>query len=154
MNLQNAKIYKLTNDVSDLVYIGSTTSDLLKRFASHKASYIYWNKRKNPPNYTAHLLVNHISCVITLVENFPCKMRIELEKRERHWIENTLNCCNKNIPTRTRPEWYKANKMIERVTCNYCRISIGVDYVIAHQKTRKHFRNAILSCIESDDDSD
>ena len=46
---------------------------------------------------------------IILVENVEnCKSKDELKQRERYYIE-TMVCCNKNIPCRTREEWLEAN---------------------------------------------
>jgi hypothetical protein len=36
------------------------------------------------------------------LEKYPCKSKGELEARERYWLEDTENCVNKQIPTRTQ----------------------------------------------------
>jgi hypothetical protein len=50
------------------------------------------------------------TCVITLIENFPCDDVNELRKRERYFIEITPNHCNKVLPTRTDKEYREDNK--------------------------------------------
>ena len=36
-NYQQAKIYKIVNNVDDEIYVGSTVNRLSKRFSDHKA---------------------------------------------------------------------------------------------------------------------
>ena len=38
VDYSQAKIYKITNDFNDDVYIGSTRDTLIKRFSAHKSS--------------------------------------------------------------------------------------------------------------------
>ena len=39
MDYKNAKIYKVLNDVTDDVYVGSTCQTLSKRMAEHRKAY-------------------------------------------------------------------------------------------------------------------
>lgn len=86
-------IYKIYNDsIPDKVYYGSTIQPLHKRLFQHKK----WNNK-----CTSHILFPNAK--IVLVEKFSCKDKIELEKRERFYIENN-ECVNKNIPYRSEEE--------------------------------------------------
>jgi hypothetical protein len=96
VNYKNGKIYKLINDELGLTYIGSTSNTLSRRFFQHKSSK---NNCKSKILFTTETLPK-----IFLIESFPCDSKIELLKRERHFIEN-LDCVNKQIPTRTGKEW-------------------------------------------------
>ena len=55
------------------------------------------------------------------MKSFPCNTKLELEKRERYYIEN-FECVNKSIPTRTKKEYLpniikiKKKNMIESIT--------------------------------------
>ena len=64
---EQGKIYKIINDVDDMVYIGSTIQLLRQRFSSH----IYETKKQNSK------LLNHIKLLgkdhfkIVLLHNYP-----------------------------------------------------------------------------------
>ena len=103
----NGKIYKLVSNHTDKIYIGSTVQTLSKRIGGHRSNYkAYLNGRGN--NVTSFQLVCFPDCKIYLIELCNCNSKIELEQRERYYIES-IECCNKNIPSRTRKEWYQAN---------------------------------------------
>lgn len=109
------KIYKMFVPGKDNVcYIGSTTWILTKRLYHHKSASCSDNQKKCASSV---LFENNANVVIELVEDFPCKTKLELEKRERHWIEQFPDAINKNIPTRDwrerralDPEKYKLAK--------------------------------------------
>ena len=107
------KIYKITNDFNDDVYIGSTCDRLVKRFATHKAA-AKQEKNKNRPLYK---LINEVGFQrfrIQLIEEFPCNDKYELRQREGHYIRELSKNLNKNIAGRTEQEkdkqYYKDNK--------------------------------------------
>jgi hypothetical protein len=94
MNYSASKIYKIVNSIDSLVYIGSTTQTLAKRFYKHKIdSKTVINK------FYQH--VNNIGgwdlCKILLIENFKCASKEELRAREFYHqqqldtIKNGLN---------------------------------------------------------------
>jgi hypothetical protein len=108
-NYQNGKIYKLTSFQTDKIYIGSTCQSLAVRKAGHKCGYkLYMNgKGKKVLSYELFELGD---VDIVLLENVPCETREQLYARERYYIENTDNCVNKCIPTRTITEWAVDNR--------------------------------------------
>jgi hypothetical protein len=111
-NYQNGKIYKLVSFQTDKIYIGSTTQNLAMRKAGHQRDYInYLNKKKN--YISSFELVKLGDVDIVLLESFPCNNKEELHKKERYYIENTMNCINRVIPTRTIKEYYIDN--IEKI---------------------------------------
>ena len=101
VNYKNGKIYKLVNDELNLTYYGSTCNELRKRLSGHKTKT---NKCKSK------IMFESGEVKIYLVEEFPCNDRLELNQRERYYIENN-NCVNKNIPTRTPKEYMKDNNL-------------------------------------------
>ena len=103
-NYQNGKIYKLVNDETDEIYIGSTIQPLYKRKNEHVSRY-----KKNVIECRSSIIAKYPSCKIILIEEFPCNSKMELEKRERYYIE-TMNCVNKLIPGRTKKEYDTVNK--------------------------------------------
>jgi hypothetical protein len=96
---------------SGLTYIGSTCRPTLaQRKAKHKGSYKCWKKGTHHFETSFKLFEeDENNVVITLLESYPCKNKDELEARERYYIENNT-CVNKNIPTRTRKEYFEAIK--------------------------------------------
>ena len=104
-NYQNGKIYKLTSEETELVYIGSTCNTLKQRLGKHKSIYRTSNK-----NITSKLLLKYADVKIELIENFPCNEHIELLFREGEICKNTPNHCNIRIEGRTMKEYRDDNK--------------------------------------------
>ena len=103
------KIYKITNDFNDDVYIGSTCDRLVKRFNSHKREA----KKENSKNRPLYKLINNVGFDrfrIQLIEEFPCNDKYELRQREGHYIRELSKNLNKNSEGRTVKEYYKDNK--------------------------------------------
>jgi hypothetical protein len=99
---QRGKIYKITSDLTDKIYIGSTCNPLYKRLSQHKCSTNKCNSSE---------LIKLGDAIITLIEDFPCERKEQLTARERYYIELNKNIVvNKFIPTRTRKEYYEDNK--------------------------------------------
>jgi len=96
------KIYKLVG--GGLTYYGSTVNELRYRLKLHKAHF------KQNINITSKLLFETGDEVkIFLVEKFPCADKMELNARERWYIEQN-DCVNKVMPTRTQKQYYETNK--------------------------------------------
>lgn len=94
------KIYKITNEVNDEIYIGSTCLKLTERFRGHKKSI------KKYINFPFYKCINEIGIEkfkIELIENFPCNNNKELEQKEGEYIRQ-LGTLNKHIEGRTRKE--------------------------------------------------
>ena len=102
-NYQNGKIYKIHSFQTDLVYYGSTTDTLSRRFAGHKTDM------KRARTTTSEQILEYDDAMITLVELFPCDSKSELLVRERFYIENN-QCVNKQIPGRTKDEYWSGYK--------------------------------------------
>ena len=89
------KIYKIVNDdFPDLVYYGSTISELRKRFNNHKIKTNICASKK---------LFETNNAKIELVEDYPCETKRELEIREKYYILN-FECLNEKIPGKTIEE--------------------------------------------------
>ena len=116
VNYSNGKIYKLVSPHTTDIYIGSTTTTLARRKATHKCKYKLWKKGTHHFVSAMKLFDLGIDDVdIILIEKFPCADKMELLKRERYWIEK-LDCCNMCVPIRSKNEYYQINKkqIIER----------------------------------------
>lgn len=101
------KIYRLVNNVDDEFYIGSTCETLARRKAGHK------KRAELKPERNIYNHFNNIGwdnvCMV-LIENYPCNSIEELKARERYWIEILKPSLNKQLPLRSKKEYYEKNK--------------------------------------------
>lgn len=138
VNLKNAKIYKIKSPQSNMIYIGATCKTLERRLSEHKSNYKIKTRRCS--SYKLFELYDDNE--ITLIENFPCDYKTDLNRREGYWIKNTEFCINKNITGRTGQEHYLDNrtKILEykgtKINCE-CGLSI------TRCKKRRHERTVI-----------
>jgi len=101
-----AKIYKITNDYNDDVYVGSTCNTLVRRFSVHKC-----DARKHHDR-ALYKLMNEIGesrFRIELIENYPCEDKYQLNQREGYFIRLFGNL-NMKIAGRTDEEYHQDNK--------------------------------------------
>jgi hypothetical protein len=101
---QEGKIYLIRSPSRPDIdpYYGSTILPLQQRLRQHEY-------RTKTHNMSSKILIDCGDAIIELVEDFPSESKIELEHRERLYIENN-KCINNNIPTRTDKEYYQENK--------------------------------------------
>ena len=100
--LDNAKIYKIVDNINDNVYIGSTCYSLKTRLSVHKSAYKRFLNGLGGNTKSFDVLKNN-DYKIELIENCNIKTKQELLARERFYIKNN-ECLNKNIPGRTDKE--------------------------------------------------
>lgn len=98
------KIYKLT--AGDLTYYGSTSKLLNDRISQHK-----YDAKNNKNMSSQKLFESGSEVIIELIEDYPCKSKEELEKREGFYIRN-FECVNEKIAGRTDKQWREDNKEI------------------------------------------
>ena len=104
-DFSKSKIYKITNDYNDDIYVGSTCDSLVKRFSAHKSL----SKTKDFPLYN---LINEIGFerfAIKLIEDFPCEDIYQLRQQEGYWIRQ-FGTLNKIISGRTHKEYRETEK--------------------------------------------
>ena len=77
---EQGKIYKLVNSVNDMIYIGSTTEPLHKRWVSHLTDY---KRRPNNKLYTKIREIGIEHFKIILLSIYPCESKSQLVLRER-----------------------------------------------------------------------
>ena len=97
-NYQNAKIYKIVDNTSDMIYIGSTCKTLEQRLKKHESDY----KRFKDGKYTfitSFKILENNNYKIELVENYPCNNKQQLNLKEgkiiKQFINDKLNVVNK-----------------------------------------------------------
>ncbi len=113
MNYSQGKIYKIVDNTTDNIYIGSTCQKYIrKRLSEHVSTYKGYLKGKRRYTSSAEIIKNGNYDII-LIEDYPCMRKDQLHKRERYHIENN-KCVNKVIPGRTHKEsnknWRDNNK--------------------------------------------
>ena len=78
----NSKIYKITNDINDKIYVGKTTSSIEERFKQHLID-ARKSRQEKRPLYNAINLYGAEHFSIELIEE--CDISLENE-REQYWI--------------------------------------------------------------------
>ena len=102
--LDQGKIYKITDNTNDNIYIGSTCQTLEKRLSRHKYDYDRFLKGVYHHITSFDILKNN-NYQIELLEKCNIKTKDELTARERHFIDNN-DCVNKQF----LKVYYDANK--------------------------------------------
>ena len=144
---QNGKIYKIICNLTDLIYVGSTTKKLYERLKFHESSYKRYIKiGRIGPTYSSYQIMRGGDYYIELIENVACNSRKELEKREGHYIRS-LDCLNRSIAGRTRREYnhdnrdkisrYYAEKNNQIIPCG-CGGSYKYTTKTGHDRTINH----------------
>ena len=93
---KKGKIYKITNDFNDEVYVGSTCDTLIKRFSSHKRGRTS-EQLKHKPLYTLMNEIGHERFRIQLIEEYSCEDKYQLTQREAYFIRQ-IGTMNKLLP--------------------------------------------------------
>ena len=97
VNYQLGKIYKIVNNTTENIYIGSTCEPILsRRLAQHISSYKRYLNGKYRYLSSFDILANS-DYDIVLIELCPCQTKDELLARERYHSD-TFDCVNKNRP--------------------------------------------------------
>jgi len=149
VNYQEGKIYKIVDNTTGNIYIGSTAEKYLsRRLQRHLVNYKRYIDKKEKYVSSFEILKNN-NFEILLLETFPCNNKYELEQKERYYIENNT-CVNKNIPTRTNKEWCEENKkyskeyyennkekILEKIPCDLCGSIVRKRSLNRHKKTEK-----------------
>jgi hypothetical protein len=146
----NSKIYKIIDNTNGNIYIGSTIQKYITtRLAGHVGDYkSYLN---NNQHYMASFeIIKNANYDIILIENINCETKEQLHARERFYIES-MDCINKNIPGRTKHEYYIKNKETiltqykneiaekkkKKFTCT-CGSECRISEKARHERTIKH----------------
>jgi hypothetical protein len=91
------KIYKIVDNTSELIYVGSTTEPTLSlRLAKHVADYKRWKNGKSR-FVASYEIIESGDYTIVLLEEFPCENNDQLRAKEQHYKE-LIKSNNKNNP--------------------------------------------------------
>lgn len=78
VNYQQGKIYQITNNVNDKMYVGSTCQTLSDRMIGHRGD----SRHKSSKFYKAMRDIGIENFSIYLYKTFPCQSKVELEAEE------------------------------------------------------------------------
>jgi hypothetical protein len=105
VNYTNGKVYKIVSNLTNQIYVGSTTKKYLsQRMNDHRSAFKFYGVKKDK-YLTSFVILKFYDAEIVLLENVLCKSKDELRARERHYIETLPNTVNKMHPTRTAQEY-------------------------------------------------
>ena len=103
-------IYKLCckdTSVKD-IYVGATT-DMKSRKRNHRCNCN--NPNTEGYNQNKYKFIREqggfINWDMIMIEKYPCKDKLESDKRERYWLEELGATLNKFVPSRTNKEYNK-----------------------------------------------
>jgi len=110
---QNGKIYMIYSNLSNKVYIGSTTGKVNRRFKNH--TYYYNGYKRGINNHCRGICdmfdeLGTENCKIITIKHYPCNNKKELEREEGYFIKTSKNCYNKNVAGRNLKEYTQDNK--------------------------------------------
>ncbi len=159
-NFNNGKIYKITNDYNNDIYVGSTCDTLVKCFSCHRCK-INCKRDGHRPLYTLMKEIGVDRFRIELIEDFPCEDKYQLRQKEGFWIRE-LGTLNKTIENRSRAEYVAVNrekileyskqyskqnyaenkeilleKLKETITCE-CGCVVNKSHLQRHKRSKKH----------------
>ena len=140
---ENGKIYMLSG-TDGYYYIGSTSKELSCRFNKHK----YDSKLKDIYVYNHFNKLGWDNVKIECIEEYPCKSKEELLKKENEYIlkaKKNINCLNSNnsyLSDHDKIQWKKEYREINRDQIR----EYNKNYVISHKETvekkKKEYREA------------
>ena len=140
---ENSKIYKIVDNTTRLIYVGSTTKELNTRLIQHKCAY----KRYLSGKYgymTSYEIIKNLDYDIKLIKSYVLENKFELLAKESFYIKK-LNCINKVIVGRTRAEYRIENRIELYAKQNaVCICSCGCSYTkcnkLRHLESKKHIK--------------
>jgi len=106
----NSRIYKICSNLTDKIYIGSTTKTLSRRLTQHKYTYKKNIETNNNKYVSSFEIIKLGDFSIVLIEECNFNNRQQLERREGEIIKLNINVVNKTIAGRTFTEYYNHNK--------------------------------------------
>ena len=130
---EKGKIYKIVDLGFNKCYIGSTTEPLSKRMERHRRHYQRYKETGKVDTRCCSIFDEYgiENCKILLLEDYPCRTKEELLRREGEYIKNN-ECLNRYIAGRTAKEYKEEYK-------EYFKAKRHEHY----EKTKKHiYRDA------------
>ena len=105
----HSKIYKISSNLTDKIYVGSTTQTLAQRLSKHTSDYRQY-VRTNNVYVSSFEIIKLGDSYITLIEENNFNNRQQLFRREGEIMKLNTNVVNNNISGRTQAEYKVDNK--------------------------------------------
>jgi hypothetical protein len=105
VNYNNGKIYKIVCNETGEVYYGCTTQKLNKRKECHVG-------KAKDKIYSSYIIINRGNWTMSLIENYACSSKEELQARENEYILN--NPCVNKIRSYNTPEERELKKQKDK----------------------------------------
>jgi hypothetical protein len=105
----NGFIYKITSNLTDRVYIGSTTKRPEERLRQHLNTYNCYLSG-NYPYTTSFELIALGPVNIDIIQSITVDTKEQLHDHEALLIREEPNAVNRNIPNRTKVQYYQENR--------------------------------------------
>jgi hypothetical protein len=97
-NYNKGKVYKIVCRITGQIYIGSTCVELLShRLREHTYACKAFLTGERKSNTSSYKIIVYGDYYIELIENYPCRSKDELTKRERAFYDS-YDCINTNRP--------------------------------------------------------
>jgi hypothetical protein len=153
------RVYKITAPETEAIYIGSTTSQLEKRFQQHKTAYKAYINNKG--SYTSSFeIMKYAGANIGLIHEGLFNTKEELLHCEGNLISTTPSCINKHIAGNLlgnvnghQQNYRHENRDVLRAkfVCDICGGKFTHANKSIHLKSKKH---KLASSDSSEDDSE
>ncbi len=79
---ENGKIYKITDNTTNMICVGSTCKTLKHRLKGHEYVFKCFKVGKYPNNVTVFKILENNNYKIELIKLYPCKNKQELNIEE------------------------------------------------------------------------
>ena len=145
-NYQNGKIYKIVDNSSDMIYIGSTCKTLQQRLKSHQKDYKLYKSGKFA-FMTSFKILENDNFKIELIKLYSCENKQQLNLEEgkiiKQFRNDKSNIVNRNVAGQTHKEsmaQYRQNnkKLINEKHNCICGGKYTNSSKAQHSKTKKH----------------
>jgi hypothetical protein len=152
----HAYIYRIENNQTDEVYIGSTTLAPSVRWTKHKSVF-----NRNSGSCSSSILFQKYgieNCTMVVEEEIVADTREQVRQREREAMEwYGTRCVNKYRAYITREEMKQ--KLLEnsrrfnkiKVLCEACNVECNYKNLWTHRKTKKCQKNMAEQSIQAND---
>ena len=130
MNYSQGKIYKIVDNTTDNIYIGSSCQNQLrKRLQQHVSDYKRYIEGKKG-NCTSFDIIKNGNYDIILIEEYPCMNKMQLHKREsyKNWRNNNIEHIKQyRKDNRERKQMLENKRRKFKRDCDYlCCIDISI----------------------------
>jgi hypothetical protein len=127
------RVYKITSEQTELIYIGSTIKTLKERLRKHYSNFKQYLNGKCKINYSSFELVQYNDCKIELLHEIECMDREMLRFFEQVEINKHKNCVNV-VDAYFDSENYHANNRDEILAYKKKYRADNRDEILAYKK--------------------